>query len=85
MATHSCTKSTVQAMKDAMLRTRLYVSIPDCRVHVVSQPPPKYYHREWPYKGIELLFVGGGGTGKGVLRISLAGEVWPSHPNPDPF
>ena len=44
-------------------------------VHIVSQSPPKYYHIEWSYKGIVLLFGGGGGTGKGVLSISLAGEV----------
>ena len=34
-------------------------------VHIVSQSPPKYYHIEWSYKGIVLLFGGGGGTGKG--------------------
>ena len=48
----------------------------DCHVHIVSQSPQKYYHTEWPYKGIASLFGGGtGGTGKGVLSISLAGEV----------
>ena len=57
----------------------------DSHFHVVSQPtPPKYYHMEWLYKGTELLFGGEGGTGKGVLGISLAGEVRPSHSNPDP-
>ena len=27
-----------------------------------APPPPKYDHIEWPYKGAELLFGGGGGT-----------------------
>ena len=47
----------------------------DCHVHIVSKSPQKYYHIEWPYKGIVLLFGGGGGKGKGVLSISLAGEL----------
>ena len=38
----------------------------DCHVHIVSQSPQKYYHIEWPYKGIVLVFVRGvaqkGGT-----------------------
>ena len=79
MATQSCAKSIIQAMEDVHqhMLSCLYISMQQkiCHVHIISQPPQKYYHIEWPYKGVVLQFGGGGGTGKGVLSISLAGEV----------